>query len=72
MTKLLEQAFAEASKLPEEDQNAVAHWLLSELDSERAWQERFTQSVPFLQELVEEALEEHRRGETLELDPGRL
>jgi hypothetical protein len=72
MTELLEKAFAEASKLPEQDQNAMAHWLLSELDSERAWQERFAHSVPVLQDLVKEAMEEHQRGETLELDPDRL
>jgi hypothetical protein len=33
MTTRLEQAFAEASKLPPTEQDAVADWLIAELDS---------------------------------------
>jgi len=36
MTKLLEKAFKEASKLPVVDQNAIAKWLLEELESEKS------------------------------------
>jgi hypothetical protein len=36
MTKLLEKAFEEASRLPEMDPNALAKWFLDELHSERA------------------------------------
>ena len=35
MTKQLEQAFMEASKLPPEEQNILAKWLLAELSSEK-------------------------------------
>jgi hypothetical protein len=35
MTKLLEEAFAEASKLPEPEQDALAAVILEELASER-------------------------------------
>jgi len=35
MTKLLEKAFEEASRLPEMDQNALAKWVLDEMQSER-------------------------------------
>lgn len=31
MTELLEKAFAEASKLPEDEQAALAAWILEEL-----------------------------------------
>lgn len=34
MTKLLEKAFEEASRLPEMDQNSFAKWVLDELHSE--------------------------------------
>lgn len=34
MTRLLEKAFEEASKLPEDDQDALAEMLLNDLASE--------------------------------------
>ncbi len=34
MTRLLERAFEEASKLPEVEQNALAKWVIEELESE--------------------------------------
>jgi len=72
MTKLLEEAFAEVSKLPEEDQEAIGAWLLKELASERRWQKAFTESADVLASLADEALAEHRQGRTQELDPGKL
>ena len=72
MTKLLEEAFAEVSKLPEADQEAIAAWLLEELASERRWQKAFTESADVLASLADEALAEHRQGRTQELDPGKL
>ena len=41
MTKLLEKAFTEASKLPETDQDLFAKWLLDELNSEKQWEKAF-------------------------------
>ena len=35
MTKQLKLAFTEASKLPPEEQNILAEWLLAELSSEK-------------------------------------
>ena len=72
MTKLLEKAFAEASKLPPEEQEALATWILAELASERRWNEAFASSQDALSRLADEALAEHRRGETRELDPDRM
>ena len=71
MTKLLEKAFEKASTLPEEDQDAVGEWLLSELDSEARWAKLFAGSQDALGKLAAEALEEHRKGETEDLDLGR-
>lgn len=72
MTKLLEQAFAEASKLSESEQDALAERLLSEIHSDGQWDEAFARSGDLLSRLAEEALAEHRAGLTQNLDPDRL
>lgn len=72
MTKLLEKAFAEAAKLPDDDQDALAQAVLTELASERRWDELFAASADVLSELAEEALAEHRTGRTRPLDPDTL
>lgn len=72
MIKELEIAFAEAAKLPEEDQKAFAAWLMEELADERHWNEQFGRSQGALKKLAEEALQEHREGKTIPLDPDQL
>ncbi len=72
MTQLLEEAFARVSELPADAQDELARWLLSELESERRWSESFAKSGDALARLAEEALTEHRRGETKALDPKKL
>jgi hypothetical protein len=64
MSKLLAEAFAEASKLPEAEQEALAAWILDELASERRWQEAFDCSPDLLARLADEALAEHRARRT--------
>ncbi len=68
MTKLLEKAFSEASKLPEEDQNALAEMLLDDLASEGRWAAALAGSQSELAALADEALAEFRRGDTKLLD----
>lgn len=72
MTHLLEKAFSEAAKLPPEEQDALAKWLLEEMESERRWQIAFANSLDLLEQLADEALAEHRAGKTEELDPDQL
>ncbi len=72
MTKLLEQAFAEASKLPPPEQDAIADWLLKELESENRWEKSFAKSQETLSTLAAEGLSEHRDGKTQQLDPDQL
>lgn len=72
MTRLLEEAFDKASNLPEEDQDAVAALILEEIESERRWDELFAKSQDKLAELGQEALREHREGNTERLDPEDL
>ena len=71
MTQLLERAFAEASKLPEPEQDAVASVFLAELESERHWAQSFASSQEELSQLADEALREFEAGETLPMDPER-
>jgi hypothetical protein len=72
MTKVLEKAFDEASKLSENEQNELGEWLLAELKSEHEWSQAFARSQDVLADLARKALAEHRRGETKELDPDDL
>jgi hypothetical protein len=55
MTKLLEQAFAEISKLPPEDQDALAAMILEALEDEHRWDELFAASQPTLDSLAANA-----------------
>jgi len=72
MNTLLEKAFEEASKLPELEQNALAHWLIEEVLAERKWEATFAKSEPLLEKLAKEALAEHEQGKTEVLEPDRL
>jgi hypothetical protein len=72
MTKLLEKAFAKASKLQDVEQNVIAKWLLEELAAEKKWEQRFAESKDILGQLADEALEEHKKGKTMPLDTDKL
>jgi hypothetical protein len=72
MTQLLKDAFAEAEKLPREEQDAFARWLLEELASEKRWSDLFAASPHKLADLAAEALEENRSGGTEPLDSDLL
>ena len=62
MTDLLKNAFDAASRLPEEEQDAVAAWLLAEVAAEQEWEERFAGTQDALSILAREALRERGRG----------
>jgi hypothetical protein len=72
MTKLLEKAFKEASRLPEIQQNTLAKWLLEELEADKKWEKMFAGSEDILDSLANEALEAHRQGKTKPLDTKTL
>jgi len=69
MTELLEKALAEVAKLPVDEQEAFAAWILQELGSECRWRMAFAGSSGSLAFLADEARAEHARGETKPLDP---
>ena len=72
MTKILQEAFDQASKLPEAEQDALGRILLEELASERRWKDLFAESQDLLEELANQALAEHDAGRTEKLDPDKL
>ena len=72
MGKLLERAIAEASKLPEGEQEAIGAWLLAEIESERRWDELFSRPSTILERMADDALREHDAALTQPLDPDTL
>ena len=68
MTSLLEEALQKVMKLPDQEQDALASILLEQMESEQKWQESFARSTDALDKLAEKALEEDRRGLTIDLD----
>ena len=72
MSKSLEEVFAKLHELPEAEQDSIAAWLLEELESERRWEDLLAESADALGRLADEALIEHSRGRTKDLDPDQL
>jgi hypothetical protein len=72
MGKVLQQALAELTRLPETQQDAVGAWILAELESERRWDELFARSPDLLAALADEAIREDEAGITEPLDPEAL
>lgn len=72
MTKLLEKAFEEASKLPDIEQNILARRVLEELESEKRWESAFAASEDVLEAMADEALAKHARGKTKPMDVNKL
>jgi len=72
MTKILNNAFDEASKLSEIEQNVIGKWLLDEIKSDRKWEKLFAESEDILEQLAQDALSEHEKGKTKSLDINKL
>jgi len=68
MTKLLEKAFEVATKLPPEQQDALAALVLDEISSEQRWDEAFAKSQHVLSALAKEALKAHAAGKSTPLN----
>ncbi len=72
MTTTLQQAFAEAAKLPAAEQELLASRLLAELAAADDFDRAIANSSGKLAQLASEALAEHRAGLSEELDPDLL
>ena len=68
MTGLLAKALQRIEALSREEQDAMASQILETLDDDDAWSRQFRDKPEVLRSLAQEALEEHRRGETRPLD----
>jgi hypothetical protein len=64
MTELLKKAFERASKLPEDQQDALAAVVLDELESDQRWAELLANSQDKLAKLADAALDEAKQGKT--------
>lgn len=64
MTKALQEAFREAEKLPEAQQDELAAAIRAEIEADLAWEARLKESGDALAALADEALLEHRSGRT--------
>ena len=69
MTKALEEAFREASRLSESEQDALAAAIQAEIEAEEEWKLLLSKSPDALSELADEAISEYRAGRTEPLDP---
>ena len=72
MTVALERAFAEAAKLPTDEQYLLAARLLAEMAAEDAFDRKIAGSGDKLGRLAAAALAEFESGDTAALDPERL
>ncbi|HEX4133385.1 MAG TPA: hypothetical protein VHY84_02090 [Bryobacteraceae bacterium] len=54
--------------LPQAEQDAIAARIMEALDDDVAWERSFRERPTALQSMAQEAMEEHRRGETHSLD----
>jgi hypothetical protein len=72
MTVRLAEAFAEASRLPEAEQDVLASRLLAELAAEDEFDRAIATSSEKLRRLATEALAEHAAGLTQVWDPESL
>ena len=72
MEKLLREAVTAVSKLPASEREAIGAWLLAEMESERRWDESFSESRGALEQMADQALKEHTQALTTPLDPDHL
>ena len=74
MTQLLQKAFMQAARLPDESQGEFALLMLAKLESEQRWADLFArpESEILLERLADEAPAAHRAGRTQRLNSDEL
>jgi hypothetical protein len=68
----MEKAVEALRSLPEEQQDAVAGFVLSEIEADHRWATTSLQHANKLRKLADEAREDFQAGRTSELDPENL
>ena len=72
MIRLLEDAIAKLRQLPEGEQEAVARFVLHELEEDGEWRRASEIHSEALSAIVSEVIAEDDRGECPNLDPDRM
>jgi hypothetical protein len=72
MTRALDAAIAKLARLPADEQDRIARWLLDELLDDEHWARQFAASQDALGKLAAEARGERSAGRATELDPDKL
>ena len=69
MSALLDKAIFAIRKLPEAEQEAIAREILERIEADARWQELFAdpRSESLLDRLADEALDEIRRGDVIDV-----
>ena len=72
MNALLDKAISAIKRLPESEQEAIAREVLDRIEADARWDALFAdpRSEALLERLADEALDEIRRGDVIEGDPG--
>jgi hypothetical protein len=72
MNALLDKAIFAIRKLPEAEQEAIARELLNRIEADARWDALLAdpRSESLLERLADEALDEIRRGDVVDGDPG--
>ncbi len=68
MTRLLESALRRVESLSPAEQDAIGAQIIETMDDDAQWQRSFRDNPNPLRLLAQEAIEEHRRGETRPLE----
>jgi hypothetical protein len=68
VTKRFEKVIKKVGKLPADEQDALADWILKELADEQSWQNSFAESQDLLEKMADKAMQEHEQGKTSPLD----
>ena len=72
MTRLMEQVIEKLRSLPEDKQDTVAGFVLSELESDRMWDETSIKHKDALRKLAGEAVSNLGAGQTSQLNSDNL
>ena len=72
MTRLMEKAVEALRSLPEEQQDAVAGFVLSEIEADHRWAATSLQHADKLRKLANKAPADFQAGRTSVLDPEKL
>jgi hypothetical protein len=72
MARALETVIAKLKKLPADEQERIAQWLLEELQDDEHWTRQFDASRTALSKLAAEARAERAAGRATEFGPDKL